>query len=207
MAAEAFSSADRAEPWLAGLKGDRASRDAAVAADSRTLNEVLHAYRLAAGDPYTQAVASRHALAVRLGYGSGDEVAAGRLSAALELPPPDRLAGARRAHSSDERLVAMLAGREQPLVAEELVLRARADAAAGRLREAALQCRIALEALLAEASMLPDGSAARGRLTQHRAAVADAANAALQGPLSQALEDAVGTTIDQMDVLLRRRAA
>ena len=50
----------------------------------------------------------------------------------------------------DERFAALLGGREEPLLAEELVLRARADLNAGREREAALEARIALEALLAE---------------------------------------------------------
>ena len=47
----------------------------------------------------------------------------------------------------DERFAALLGAREQPLVAEELVLRARMDLDAGRPREAALQARVALEAL------------------------------------------------------------
>ena len=44
----------------------------------------------------------------------------------------------------------MLGGRDSLLVGEELLLRARLDLDAGRPREAALQARIALEALLGE---------------------------------------------------------
>ena len=47
----------------------------------------------------------------------------------------------------EERFAALLGAREPQLVAEELVLRARADLDAGRPREAALQARVALEAL------------------------------------------------------------
>ncbi len=175
-----------------------------VALDNRILNDVLHAHRLAASDPFTHEVASRHALAVRLGYGSGDEVAAGRLGAALELPVFEELSGGRRPHSSDERLVAMLGGREQALLAEDLVLRAHADVAGGRPRAAALQCRIALEALVADAAKLPGGSAP-AELEQLRGSVAEAANAALGGPLPQSLEDGVTAALTQMELLLRRR--
>ena len=57
------------------------------------------------------------------------------------------------------------------------MLRARADLDAGRTRQAALEARVALEALLAE---LPDAAA----LGEHRRAIGDAANAALNGELA-----------------------
>ena len=60
----------------------------------------------------------------------------------------------------EERFAALLGGREQALACEELVLRARADLDAGREREAALEARVALEALLAE---LPGQAAALDR--------------------------------------------
>ena len=50
----------------------------------------------------------------------------------------------------EERFAALVGGHGSPLAADELVLRARADLDAGRTREAALQARVALEALLAE---------------------------------------------------------
>ena len=73
----------------------------------------------------------------------------------------------------EERFAALLGAREPPLVAEELVLRARADLDAGRPREAALQARVALEAL--------------GGLAALREAVGSAANAALAGDLDDRL--------------------
>jgi hypothetical protein len=86
-------------------------------------------------------------------------------------------------------------------VGEELLLRARLDLDAGRSREAALQARIALEALLGE---LDDRFAAP--LRPLREQVAKAANAALDGDLSPddaaAVEDAVG----QMTAAARRSA-
>ena len=136
------------------------------------------------------------ALVARVGYGSGEEVADGRFAEALELPRP----GARRARRSmeapEERFAALLGGRERGLAAEELVLRARADLDAGRMREAALQARVALEALLAASwrrrTRAPRAS--RSRATARRSA--SAANAALRGELpgdsAAALDEAVG---------------
>ena len=76
-----------------------------------------------------------------------------------------RRTDARRARRSmeapEERFAALLGGREEVLPAEELVLRARADLNAGRLREAALQARVALEALLAARVASEDSGAGR----------------------------------------------
>ena len=102
-------------------------------------------------------------------------MADGRFSDAWELPR-ERTRTRRSMEAPEERFAALLGGRERPLACEELVLRARADLDAGRPREAALQARVALEALLAE---LP-GAGARtarprapiGRRRQRRARAA-----------------------------------
>jgi hypothetical protein len=75
-------------------------------------------------------------------------------------------------------------------VAEELVLRARADLNAGRGREAALQARVALEAL--------------GGLDSHRDAVGLAANAALAGDLDDGELQALTEAVKGMEAALRR---
>ena len=91
---------------------------------------------------------------MRIGYGSGEEVAAGRYTAAREVDV--RATGAsrrgRRAEElrPQERVAAVLGGRERIDACETLLLRARADLDAGRTREAALQLRVGLEALLVE---------------------------------------------------------
>ena len=79
-----------------------------------------------------------------------------------------------------ERLAAVLSGTEEVGVAEELVLRARLDLDADRPREAALQARIALEALLAEVP------ATRGELAARAATSVTRHNAALRGDVSPA---------------------
>jgi hypothetical protein len=193
-----LASGDEADEWLEGLRRDPEAADSEVAEAVRELNSVLRAHRVAAIDPYARDVDAGHALVVRLGYGAGDEVADGRFAAAFELP--QRSARTRRAErlAPQERLAALLGGRDRILACEELVLRARSDLDAGRAREAALQARIALEAVLAEL--------AGEQLEADRAAVGQAANAALQGELPEELSAAVKEAIEQMERALRRHA-
>jgi len=97
----------------------------------------------------------------------------------------------------DERFAAIVGGRQQALACEALVLRARADLDAGRPREAALQARVALEALLAE---LPGTD-----LADQRGPVGEAANAALRGELSDAAASALEAAVEGMETALKRR--
>jgi hypothetical protein len=179
--------------WLAEL-----DRDAEVDSAVTVLNRALRAHRAATADPYVAEVSRERALVVRVGYGSGDEVADGRYGEAIELPRGGRRVK-RSMEAPEERFAALLGGREEIHPAEELVLRARADLNAGRPAEAALQCRVAIEALLA---LLEDSD---GELAAHRDAVATAANEALRGPVAAGnaalLEDAVVA----MEKALRRR--
>ena len=66
---------------------------------------------------------------VRLGLGEGEQVADGRWARAVELPPPAAppRGRRRRACGPQERLAALLGGRDAALACEELTLRARAD--------------------------------------------------------------------------------
>lgn len=182
--------------WLADL-----DRDAEVASALAILNRALRAHRAATADPYVAEVSSERALVVRIGYGSGEEVADGRYGEAVELP---RFAGRRVKRSMEapeERFAALIGGRAEVHPAEELVLRARADLNAGRPAEAALQCRVAIEALLGLLSDSPDAAS----IEPHRDPVAAAANEALRGTMAAgsaaALEDAVGA----MERALKRR--
>jgi hypothetical protein len=200
--AEAFGSAEEGEQWLSRLRGDEQALDAEVDGAGRELNAVLRAHRAAAADPYVREVSRSIANMVRVGYGSGDLVADGRFAAAYELPEQAR----RRGRTADamaplERLAAVLSGTEEVRPAEELVLRARLDLEADRPREAALQTRIALEALLAST----DGEDAAA-LSPHRQAVGDAANAALRGELGADLSEAVAQAVMEMRRVLRRES-
>jgi len=136
-----------AEERLSGL-ADAASQATEIAWAQARLNRLVGAHRLAAADPWVPDAAEHRALSVRAGYGSGEQVAEGMFERALDLTPArsKRRSRSARGHDPDTRLVDLLAGREHASPLEELVLRARADLAAGRTREAALQARIAAEA-------------------------------------------------------------
>jgi hypothetical protein len=184
-------------------------RDALAASALATLNRVLHAHRIASADAGVRDVTRDQALVARVGYGVGEEVADGRHTTALELPPPDR--GRRvAALRPQERLAALLSGRDAVLACEELAIRARADLAARRSREAALTLRVALEAALSELAPWRDRGDLGERLEELRGAreeVAAAANRALQGGLDPSEEVAVERVLDRLESALRARTA
>jgi hypothetical protein len=192
-----FGSREEAESWLSGLRGTKGALEVEAAEAAAPLNRLVRTHRAAAADPWAPDLSPEHALVVRIGYGDGDQVADGRYGAAYELPRAQRGPKRRADLSPDERLAAILGGREEQLASEELVLRARADTDARRPREAALQARIALEAVLAE---VPEESG----LDEHRQAVADAANAALTQDPSPELQIAVEEAVTEMEAALRR---
>jgi hypothetical protein len=203
IAAEPFASPLEAEAWLAALKRDGNALREEAAIGTAELNRLMRAHRASAADPWAVESSPAHALVVRVGYGSGDEVAEGRYHDALELPRTgaDALARGRRgvALGPGERLAAILSGRDELMACEELVLRARADVEAHRPREAALQARIALEAALAELGTDDE------ELAACRAEVGDAANAALKGDPPEHLQSAVVHAVERMERALRRR--
>jgi hypothetical protein len=199
-----FPSAEDAAGWLDGLRTDSDALDGEIDAAVAVLNRALHSHRVATADPYVTEVSQDRALVVRIGYGSGDEVAEGRFSECLELPRAGRRRPRRSMEAPEERFAALLGGREDVLPAEELVLRARADLNAGRLAEAALQARVAIEALLTSKVASSESGRAGASLDAHRETIAAAANSALRGELpgdsAAALEEAVAA----MEAALKR---
>jgi hypothetical protein len=199
---EAFESDEEAQAWLERVRRDEATREAETADALRRLNRAIRAQRAAAGDPYLREVSQAQALVVRLGYGAGESVAYGRFAEAWEAPR-GRAKVRRSMAAPEERFAALVGAREETGVAEDLVLRARLDLDAGHLREAALQTRVALEALLAESAReLTDRP--RAELESAREPVAAAAAAALRGPLDGAASEAVSTAVGHMESALRR---
>jgi hypothetical protein len=189
---------EEAKAWLHGLRRDRERAEEELDTAVRRLNRALHAQRVAAADPYVREVTSAQALVARIGYGSGEEASEGRFADAWELPREGRRT--RRSMEAPEvRFAAILGGREPVLAGEELVLRARADLDAGRPREAALEARVALEALLAELPTAVEG------LASLRDPVGEAANAALAGALPPGVERALADAVERMESALRRR--
>ena len=101
------------------------------------------------------------------------------------------------------------AGAPSVPVCELLVIRARADLDAGRLREAALQLRVGVEATLAERAALDaaDQEEDFETLGRWRERTVAAANEALGGELSAERAAEVTETLRICERLLRRKRA
>lgn len=200
---EPFRTRDEAEVWLNGLRDDELEVAEEIRVATAAVNSAVHAHRVAAADPHTRDVIHTQALVTRVGIGSGDDVAAGRFHEAWEVPPAKEAKARRSMESPDERFAAILGGRERASACEELVLRARADVDAGRRSEAALQARVALESLLADAATDQPASA-RGELESDRYVVGDAANAALKGDVDDETWAGLEAAVERMEAALRR---
>ena len=136
-------------------------------------------------------------------------MAEGRWSEARELLPPPAPRGRAKVLQPQARLAAVLGQRDQMLACEALTLRAQADLEADRLREAALQVLVALDATLAElgADLLTNSLAERlEELSAQREPVADAAQAALAGELTAVQRQTVEFTLERIEAALRARA-
>jgi hypothetical protein len=193
--------------WLAAARSDS---DAPVDDALAALNRVLHAQRVATAEPSVRELGRGQAIAVRIGIGEGEQVADGRWTSAFELPGARARRRRDAALRSQERLAALLGGRDVALACEELALRARQDLDAGRRREGALQLHAALTAALAEL----EPWTARGDLTARAAelrslapAVAQAAEAALQGGIDDATAANVERALGRLEAALRARTA
>lgn len=189
--------------WLADAGEEQ------LIADLRVLNHALHAHRLITADPHLPEVGRSQLLVARVGYGAGEEVAEGRWSEARELLPPPAPRGRAKVLQPQARLAAVLGQRDQMLACEALTLRAQADLEADRLREAALQVLVALDATLAElgADLLTNSLAERlEELSAQREPVADAAQAALAGELTAVQRQTVEFTLERIEAALRARA-
>jgi hypothetical protein len=211
-AEEPFESDAGAASWLEETVAEGDAIDAAVADGIGLLNRALHAHAVASADPLGAELGSAQATAVRIGHGSGKDVATGRFSAAREVDA--RTPGGSRRRQRDEelrpqeRLAAVLGGRERIDACETLILRARADLDAGRRREAALQLRVALEAMLVEldgALADPGHEKDMAELQQRRGEAGEAANAALRGELPVDDERRIIELAEICERVLRRR--
>lgn len=207
-----FEAPERAEAWLEGATEAEDTADVLVTEGIALLNRALHAQAVAAADPHAHELTPERAVAVRIGYGSGEQTADGLYTTAREVDVWASGASRRRRRQEDlspqERVAAVLGGRERVDVCETLLLRARADLDAGREREAALQLRVGVEALLAElrgALADPGHEEDLGTLQERRHEVGEAANQALEGDLDADRATAVGELLAIAERVLRRR--
>ncbi len=198
-----------ATAWLTGVRADDEAIDASITAALEFINRAVHAHRAAVGDPGIPDVVADSALAVRIGFGKGEELADGLYAEAIEVPASDRRGRRVEALRPTERVASVLAGREDVSACELLLLRARADLDAGRSREAALQLRGGVEAMLADRAAFT----AAGQdtdlvaLDEAASAVDRAAAAALTGEPTAEQVDAAGEALRLAERVLRRERA
>lgn len=194
--------------WLQSLDAEAETEQALA-----TLNRVIQAHRIASADPYVHEVSPEQALAIRAGYGDGEDVAEGRWREAVTLAPAGGERRRRRASvlRPQERLAALLGARDSALACEELALRARADVDHARFAAAALTTRLALDASLVElapaAQRSPDIGERLGELRELRDGVVAAANSALAAPLTDAQRASVARALERIEAVLRARTS
>jgi hypothetical protein len=174
------------------------------------LSQFLAAHRVSAADPYAPDADPSRAVEIRVGYGSGDQVAVGEWTEIRSLEPPEPAKVSKRSkHRPADRLAAVLSGRDAVLACEELTLRARADLDRGRDREAALQLEAALSAALAELAgwvSIGDLASRLDELHEYSERVASAASAARSGTLDAAGVEVVSAALARLEAALRARA-
>lgn len=206
-----FADEAAAESWLDQVSGDRELAAALASETIVRLNRALHAHRTAAGDPTVADVDASRALAVRFGFGTGDEVADGRWRRARELPDKHRRGLLQRDYEAmrpQERVAAVLGGRERVGAHEELIVRARGDVDAGRLATAALGLHAALEALAATDSGSSADERLAIRLRDASATASDSRRAVLAGAADDDLDArALDEAVRAAESALRRRAS
>lgn len=212
LAFDEFEDEGAAVAWLQATTADEGAIDRLVERAIAELNQALHTQAVASGDPYPQTVTPARAAAIRIGYGSGEALADGAYSAAHQVDPGLGPVSRRRQRDEElrpqQRLAAILGDRERLDACETLLLRARADLDGKREREAALQLRVGLEALLVELKgALGDSGHEKdmAALANRRHEVGELANAALQGDLDPEQLNSLGELLALSERVLRRR--
>ncbi len=202
-------SATEAAEWLAGLKGNTEGLSSFIDEGVTMLNRAIHAQRAASMDPYLQEVTPQKASAVRVGFGSGLQVADGTWTQALRVPSE---IGGRRSGWADslrpqERVASVLGAKDQVSPFETLLLRARLDLDQSRPREAAMQLRAGVEALLSDVPEGVSGDELRDleALDELRDEIAAAADEAAAGSLSDISSVAIVDGLKLSERVLRRR--
>lgn len=212
LAFNAFEDESAAAAWLGEVAASEEAIDKLVERGIDELNQALHAQAVASGDPYPQTVTPARAVVIRIGFGNGQALADGAFTAAHQVDPGLGPTSRRRQRDEElrpqQRLAAVLGGREQLDACETLLLRARADLDAGRNREAALQLRVGLEALLRElegALSDPGHGEDMTALQDRRHEAGELANAALQGDIDPEQLQALTELLATSERVLRRR--
>jgi hypothetical protein len=207
-----FKDEQEAETWLSETSASEEAIDRLVEQGIDELNQALHTQSVASGDPYPQTVTPARAVVIRIGFGSGEALADGAFTSAHQVDPGLGPISRRRQRDEElrpqQRLAAVLGDREQLDACETLLLRARADLDADRNREAALQLRVGLEALLIElkGALSDDGHKEdMAILESRRHEAGELANAALRANPTPEQRQTLGELLSTSERVLRRR--
>jgi hypothetical protein len=197
-----------AAAWLEATTADADVLDGLIAAAVTVVNRAVYAHRAAAQDASGGDLSRGRAIRLRVGFGTGERLVDGKFNDAVEVPPEtERRRRRTETLAPQERVAAVLGGHESLPACEAMLLRARADLDAGRSREAALQLRAGLEALVAEVTA--DGDAGQERdlaaVAERRPAVSAAADEAIAGNLSPDRAADVEAALEIGERILRRR--
>ena len=204
IAAEPFEDESSARDWLEQCRGRGEVGGDEIAEALVQVNRAVAAYRVSAADPHAHDVSRDLAVRVRIGYGSGPKLVDGAWEDALMMAPQHgRPRVRRRMLAPEQELAGILTGRRadvQP--SEELLLRARLDLDCGRHVEAALQVRVACEAMRAELSR-------EGAADSAVASRVDTATRVSQAAMSSGLTpeelDELETLVTELERVVRRR--
>jgi hypothetical protein len=199
-----LSSEGQAKAWLNQLDPER---EAHAATD--VLNRVLFAQRISAAAPHLHEVSPAQALIIRAGWGEGEQVADGLWRDVRELVlSRKRMLRRSTVLRPQERLALMLAGRDRPLLCEELALRARHDLDAGRIALAAIGLDRAYAAALVElpGERRDDMRARIEELAALSTGVEEAATVAL-GEAQEIDVASVRSAMERLEAALRARTA
>ncbi len=207
----------QASAWLEDAERDR---EHTLEEALSVLNRILYLHRISSADPYAHEVSASQAIAIRAGWGSGEELASGRYTQARELPA-GRQAGERRgllrlgrgrrarasALASQERLATLLGAHVPTLLSEELALRARLDLEQGRAALAAYELDTALATAVDELRReeRPDLALRIDELDQLRSGLA-AQRQDAPGADRTVDEDALAHALGRLEAALRVRA-
>jgi hypothetical protein len=161
----------------------------------------VYAHRVAAGDPYETEFSRDRAYRIRIGFGTGDQVAEGLWSEARShWSGSDSVS--RRSRIDPESVVAeMLSGRRPAYPADDLLLRARLDLDQGRTTQAAIQARAAARALAAE---LRDADP-KEEPPPELAALEALEKSALRGDLDERRASKLEQIVSELERVARRR--
>ncbi len=209
-----FTDEQIAARWLADRSGDTDEAENEIEKALKLLNEALAAHRVASSDPYVSELDRDRAATVKIGFGRGEEIADQKWSEAMDLPELQKGKRRRRRIIDPQiKFAAILSRKETALLAEELLLRAKLDLQTNRLRHAALQADLALEALLAEQgqSELEEGEKGERQasdlnwLRSQEKSLERIADSALGGDLEPESAAAIEEIVERMERFLRRR--